>query len=418
LEEDLDRTKYIFYDPNRSFYLAKIHDGEGNIYVFNCPHDITLKMKDVLKRGELISFRLKGKTSKKMDSSSDLFARSYNKILPLEFKDSKMEQDEFVELLTESKKHAPIPGRETKHAPPVFVAPEITDIPTPATNEHGKIIGRFRGQDLYRPNPRYSPYALIDKECRGCQAPIHGKLTVSSNTNGSYSRFQAFTPFEAAKQEKPGGHHWLCVKCANQPPEQAQPETASTPDVETPAIETLQPPTSAPDEIILGPNYFKFERYGEDFFYKGAKIFKTSTGYHTRRTVACSECGGPIELDATATFKDGKPHCMSAQKAVVKGFAVPIKPKSKYWKHVDCQDNIPEPAPPETPQPPPALKTLKIPMKTSQPPDITRLDSSAVLLGLINRLEEMSKDESLEDKAFRGAAWMLCRYATTRGESA
>lgn len=417
-EGEIDRTQHMFYDPNRQFYLAKIHDGEGNIYVFNCAPDIPLKIKNILDEGELISFRLKGKTSKKIDSSSDLFARSYNKIQPLEFKDSKLDRTEFDTLLAMSKKKAPIPGKETlRAAPPADIPaapPAETLAPSPAPDSiHGPVVGTFQDHNLYQPNPQRSPYVLIEKICVNCNATIHGKAPVSGDGHATPRRLQAFAPFDnKARLKYKGGHAWLCPKCS--PLSQWAKSTEESPHEEIPAKRSgftkeawgHDKPDCAPDEIIETPNFFRFERYGEVYYYKGARILDINGSKRIRMQTKCGICGEPINMQAPVTFHNGKPHCVAARKPIVKGEAIPLRPRSLQWKHTTCSE--PRPAP----ELPVEEVAPTIPEHVPHAKPVPSLPQTGYTK-LFATLENLVMDANLEDKAFRGAVWALCRYAAS-----
>jgi hypothetical protein len=408
--------KLIFIDPNREFNLIKLHDGEGNLYVFNIPPSLDIRMKDILIHGQLIAFKLKGESCKRIDSSSDPFYRNYLGITAMEFRDSGMEKEEFQKLLAERKKTAPVPGNETKHPPYQESVEEVTTTPLHDIDKFADIIknatkiGKFRGQDIYRTDPHKAPFSLAEKECCSCHKIIQGKNPVSFTPDGKgFTRFQAFIPFGTAKIMEKGSHNWYCGECVGK-------KTAPVPS--SPVAPTTLPPQKG--KPYKGGAYFTFYEHEGKFFYKNNEIVKdphTGIG-HVRSIHSCAECQGEIILEASVSYKNSKPHLVSANKPINQD-AVVVRPKSQHWKHIVCPKAA-APAPSPAQETPPHDHTLKEIVQSAIN------EGAEVRIGLSDKprkitqsqkdhfttLEKMAMDQSIDDKTFRGAAWMLCRTIT------
>jgi hypothetical protein len=396
-------AKPIYVDLNRQMNICKVHDGEGNLYCFNIPPACSLQVKDVLQQGQLIAFKLKGESCKRIDNTSDPYYRNYLAITPLEFKDSGLSHPEFKELLAEKKKHAPTPGKEIHHPPydeieetPVYHAYDFAEHIKGAAK-----MGKFRGQEIYRTGLKRPPFALAEKACCQCKRIIPGKHNVSMS-DGKFTRFQTFTPFGLAKIKTKGTHDWLCGKCLN--------GVSSTPPP-PPAL-----PRSAEMRAFKGGALFTFHEQNGIFYYKGNEIRKNPIGPGglLERSIACDECHEPIILIASVSYHDGIPHLISASRGKDRN-AMTVRPKSQRWKHVSC------PKKDQTPPAPAAVETT--PPASTPPGEEKHVHSPPHAKGitcrqkdLFAKLAEMAMDPNVDDKVFRGAAWMLCRTVTGGNE--
>jgi len=400
-------AKLISVDKNRKMNVVKLHDGGGNLYLFNIPPDINLHMKDVLEKGELIAFKLKGESCKNIDNSPDPYYRNYQHLTVMEFKESGMTNLECQQLLLESKKKAPAPGQHTPY-PPYNDTEELFDPSTyiESIKKKSALLGTFNGREIYQTSTEH-PFAFDEKKCYKCNARIPGK-TRATLTNGKYSRFQKFTPFTSAQVAAKRSKNWLCGNCLNGV---SVPSSSAPTDLTTPSPEMRS---------FKGGLYFTFQEKDGKFFYKGNEITKNPSGaYYVNSQHSCKNCKGPINLRASVSFHDGLPHLVSSNKSIDSS-ARPSKPKSNKWVHITCPKDVSlppsEPSPPVTQEIPvvppeptaipplPATKTVHTPFK-----GVTPLQKD-----LFTILEQMAMDKGVDDKVFRGAAWMLCR--TIKGE--
>lgn len=460
--------KHVYYDKTRKMNIVRIHDGEGNLYSFNCAPDVHLKVKEILKHGELITFRLKGDKWKRMDSISDQFHRKYQALIPLEFKDSSMSREEFDAALAERKKKAPIPGEETTYneahvSLAVLVGSPDEPMPIPSAPDlsHGKKVGTFRGLDIYRPDRSRPGYALASTPCVKCLTPISGKRPASTDAGGKYTRLQSFAPFEDARYILSEG--WTCEKCLSKVNVAIAEGVPAAPP----------PPVVSGEEIkIVGPTGVNFILKDGTFYYKGCPII--SNGLHKWRgkdvetfyvitTMLCDVCGQSIRLKSPVTFKEGKPTIVGSAKCI-DADARTIGFKAHKWAHNVCLDGAkdkeeagaetgekeakgeepihliepekkstfnpihvdvqalnkikkelpPEPEPEKKPEPEPERRAAPPPESEALqfPPDagqrtIELTPSGRPPMDLIRRMRKMALDPSINSDVYRGAAHML-----------
>lgn len=458
----------FYYDKQRAFYLALVTDQQGTQFVFNCPTDTKPTAKAILKHGELISFKEAGKPYRRMDSRSDLFSRHYLKLTPIPMTDAPAEK----ELLEERRKSAPLIGKETKHDPPLVPEPpkaaasappappaapepkpELKPEPEPAA---APLVSteNFNGRPVYR-TERNFPYLLAEKTCGGCTTKIKGIQPVSE-MGGKFTRAQMYKPIEMTAPA-PGSNSYYCEKCATARKLPLNPgavnylatreapitaETAANMSVKDKKIAALSKARAvsmankAAERAAMGGTVIKgiaglvfMEKDGK-FFHGGNEILTSVSGTrYVLKPVTCHRClQKPITLRATVSFRDGKPWSMSSakptdQKAVADG---------RHWVCEQClnpapvvqeeppgielsevtTDLAPEPQPAAAPEPQPAAAPAPPappPVAQAQPVAAPPAPAGTGGVNALNRLEQMALDPKIDDRVFRGAAWMLAR---------
>ena len=413
----------LYFDKDRLLNLVKVDDGKGNLYIFNIPLDVKLSLRSILKFGELVSFKENDDQFRRMDSRKDTYSRRYSNLEPFVFTGHQEEAG----LLAQRKKDAPVPGKETRRSRPRSPPHEDIDLsteaPKPVDQPEAEL---FRGRPVLRDRKGY-PYTPAEKICIQCGGSIVGKSPISE-LDGNFTRFQQFRCDEKAAPKAQGSRDWICETCLT-----------VQKSAQAPAVAASPAPIQASEEI-RGFAYNRFEKRDGAFWHKGNQIVKDGAVYAVFREIPCVSCGKAIKFRAGVSFRDGLPWSVAGnisvgQKAATEGH------RSQKWR---CEACLKGKAPsaitpeevrlsdvvlaaraagaevhvelhPETENG--ALPTSSAVLAQETAPDrqVGQPEGASPSPLFIVRgnpvalLESMALDPSIDDKMFRGAAWMLAR---------
>lgn len=446
-----------YFDRDRHFYLAKVVDGEGNIYIFNVPPTTNPTVKAVLREGELISFKEGTKPFRRIDSKTDGFSRKYQYVEPVIFQGSGTAEE--LRLLSQARRNAPVPGKETTRTPPPRAPSPTKEVEAePAVEPQiaeaaASEAETFEGRIVHR-DDKGRPFVPHTKICVKCMKDIPGRFKISE-VDGKFTKTQGFSPYDRKGGPiKFGSRDWQCG-CMGED-KQPKPAVAYVPAPDGEAFDPAQA------ELVRGMATYKFYRIGSDYWYTGHKIVKDGHGSAIFRSAPCSKCQTPIKFRAGVTIRDGKPWNVSTNRPVGQK-AKPVEKRSTFWTCENCltgKTTVAEPAalepaalePSVEPAPiePAPIEPISVEPVTvvptpvepvtlaPTPEEITLMEvvaaaqaAGAVVrfslgelgerqqeppppldanLRLIAELEKMAKDDAMDDKMFRGAAWMMARF--------
>lgn len=231
-------TRHFVWDDRRELILAKLHDGHGNFYIFNCPSKTAPDSTAVLDEGELVSAKLKGDKFRRNDGITDQLWRVYNMIEAIEYDGD--EQD-FATLLQVKKETAPAPGDETtrkKPEPPQpakeepkTAEPKKKPLPSLSTDKNPPT---FKGRPVDYSENR--PFVTVYVPCVKCNNDIPMKHYISRNNEGYLTRTQSYIPADKrVTRHHKGGKGYICPECNG-------------------SVKTPPPPAAPPPKEITGDN--------------------------------------------------------------------------------------------------------------------------------------------------------------------